>query len=55
MSVQKFIRNSFRLPSTERLDGDIDCALWTPYNKRYTFGRIYISANYVCFASNVID
>ena len=47
-------RNRFRLPGVERLDGDTDCSLWTPYNKHYVSGSIYISSNYICFASKVI-
>lgn len=43
----------FRLPATEKLDGSIDCTLWTPYNKRHVWGRLFISQNYICFDSRV--
>ncbi|EEB11252.1 GTPase-activating protein gyp2, putative [Pediculus humanus corporis] len=43
----------FSLPSTEKLDGSTDCTLWTPYNKRYTWGRMFLSQNYICFESRV--
>lgn len=46
-------RLQFRLPGTEKLDGSIDATLWTPYNKRYVWGKIYLSQNYLCFESRV--
>ncbi|XP_034194602.1 TBC1 domain family member 8/9 isoform X2 [Osmia lignaria lignaria] len=46
-------RLQFRLPGTEKLDGCIDATLWTPYNKRYVWGKIYLSQNYLCFESRV--
>ncbi|XP_044755659.1 TBC1 domain family member 9 isoform X1 [Coccinella septempunctata] len=41
----------FRLPSSEKLDGLIDCTLMTPYNKRHVTGRLFLSQNYICFES----
>ncbi|KMQ95815.1 tbc1 domain family member 9 [Lasius niger] len=46
-------RLQFRLPGAEKLDGSIDATLWTPYNKRYVWGKIYLSQNYLCFESRV--
>ncbi|CAH1786340.1 unnamed protein product [Owenia fusiformis] len=46
-------RSIFRLPANEKLDGDVECTLWTPYNKQHVWGRIYISSHYLCFASRV--
>ncbi|XP_033751283.1 TBC1 domain family member 9-like [Pecten maximus] len=46
-------RLAFRLPLMEKLDGDTDCTLWTPYNKQNVWGRLYLSQNYICFASRV--
>jgi hypothetical protein len=43
----------FRLPNRDMLDGTVVCSLWTPYNKKYARGKIYISNNYICFASKV--
>ncbi|GFO20932.1 TBC1 domain family member 9 [Plakobranchus ocellatus] len=48
-------RIAFRLPATEKLDGDEECTLWTPYNKQHVWGRIYLSPEYMCFASRVKD
>jgi hypothetical protein len=46
-------RNMFRLPNRDLLDGTVVCSLWTPYNKKYVRGKMYISSNYICFASKV--
>uniref|UniRef100_A0A131XYW0 Putative ypt/rab gtpase activating protein n=3 Tax=Ixodes ricinus TaxID=34613 RepID=A0A131XYW0_IXORI len=46
-------RTTFRLPLEERLDGTLDCSLWTPYNKQLVRGKLYLSPNYVCFESRV--
>ncbi|XP_014214911.1 TBC1 domain family member 9 isoform X2 [Copidosoma floridanum] len=46
-------RLQFRLPVNEKLDGSIDATLWTPYNKRQNWGKIYLSQNYMCFESRV--
>ena len=46
-------RSLFRLPVSERLDGDTGCCLWLPYKKTHTNGRLYVSKNYVCFDSKV--
>ncbi|KAL0272685.1 UNVERIFIED_CONTAM: hypothetical protein PYX00_005558 [Menopon gallinae] len=43
----------FHLPATEKLDGSTEATLWTPYNKRNTYGRIFLSQNYLCFDSRV--
>jgi hypothetical protein len=46
-------RSRFRLPLYERLDGEVACQLWTPYNRSNVSGKLYISLNFVCFASKV--
>ena len=46
-------RYRFRLPLNERLDGDVACHLWTPYNRSSVSGKLYISLNFICFASKV--
>lgn len=46
-------RATFRLPPDEKLDGTINCAMWTPFNKRQEKGTLYLSNNYVCFKSKV--
>ncbi|XP_059050119.1 TBC1 domain family member 9 [Achroia grisella] len=43
----------FRLPQTEKLDGTEMCTLWTPYNKRENWGRLYLSQNFICFDSRI--
>ncbi|KAJ9591108.1 hypothetical protein L9F63_002329, partial [Diploptera punctata] len=43
----------FRLPASEKLDGSTEATLWTPYNKRIVWGRMYLSQNYLCFESRV--
>ncbi|XP_065173523.1 TBC1 domain family member 9 isoform X2 [Atheta coriaria] len=45
----------FRLPSNEKLDGCIDCTLFTPYNKQHVSGCLFLSQNYICFESRVRD
>ncbi|CAG5123664.1 unnamed protein product, partial [Candidula unifasciata] len=51
---EKF-RLAFQLPVTEKLDSDMECTLWAPYNKQHIGGRLYISNNFMCFASKVAD
>ena len=46
-------RSAFKLPVSEKLDGDTDCMLFTTYNKTYVWGRLYISTNYICYTSRV--
>ncbi|XP_012275102.1 TBC1 domain family member 9 [Orussus abietinus] len=46
-------RLQFRLPACEKLDGSIDATLWTPYDKRNVWGKIFLSQNYMCFESRV--
>ncbi|XP_010591546.2 TBC1 domain family member 9B isoform X1 [Loxodonta africana] len=48
-------RATFRLPRDERLDGHTSCTLWTPFNKLHIPGQMYISNNYICFASKEED
>ncbi|XP_053232939.1 TBC1 domain family member 9B isoform X1 [Podarcis raffonei] len=47
----EWYRASFRLPKDERLDGHTDCTLWTPFNKIHIPGQMFVSNNYICFAS----
>lgn len=48
-------RCQFNLPVDEKLDGDTDCSLWTPYDKKNSSGKLYISLSYICFSSKVKD
>lgn len=43
----------FRLPQSEKLDGIVECKLWTPYDKSQNWGCLYLSQNYICFDSKV--
>ncbi|XP_076990013.1 TBC1 domain family member 8 isoform X3 [Tamandua tetradactyla] len=47
----EFFRALFRLPRKERLHAVADCALWTPFSRCHTAGRMFASDSYVCFAS----
>jgi hypothetical protein len=31
----------------------VECFLWTPFNKKYRFGTLYLSTNFACFLSHV--
>lgn len=46
-------RITFQLPNSERLDGKVECYLWTPYNKKYRYGKLYLSQTFCCFESHV--
>ncbi|XP_067900123.1 TBC1 domain family member 9B-like isoform X2 [Heterodontus francisci] len=48
-------RSTFQLPKDERLDGHTDCTLWTPFNKMHIMGQMFVSNNYICFASKEED
>ncbi|BES97863.1 GRAM [Nesidiocoris tenuis] len=48
-------RLKFRLPASEKLDGNMEAALWTPYSKSFVRGMIFVSQNYICFESKVKD
>ncbi|XP_058404107.1 TBC1 domain family member 9B isoform X3 [Diceros bicornis minor] len=51
----EYYRAMFRLPRDERLDGHTGCTLWTPFNKLHIPGQMFISSNYICFASKEED
>ncbi len=42
----------FQLPDSEKLDGRVECYLWTPFNEKYRNGTLYISQNFACFSSH---
>jgi hypothetical protein len=48
-------QTDFNLSREDKLDGKIECVMFTPYNRKWCRGTLYISANYVCFASVVPD
>ncbi|XP_056625377.1 TBC1 domain family member 9B isoform X1 [Triplophysa dalaica] len=48
-------RGLFRLTPDERLDGHTDCTLWTPFAKMHVVGQMFVSNNYICFASREED
>ncbi|XP_049634172.1 TBC1 domain family member 9B [Suncus etruscus] len=48
-------RATFRLPLDERLDGHTSCTLWAPFHKMHVPGVLFISGNYICFASKEED
>ncbi|KAJ3587618.1 hypothetical protein NHX12_011215 [Muraenolepis orangiensis] len=48
-------RTQFRLTPDERLDGHTDCTLWAPFAKMHVTGQLFISNNYICFASREED
>ncbi|XP_048086694.1 TBC1 domain family member 9B isoform X2 [Alosa alosa] len=48
-------RALFRLTHDERLDGHTDCTLWTPFAKMHVVGQMFVSNNYICFASREED
>ncbi|XP_065191031.1 TBC1 domain family member 9-like [Sycon ciliatum] len=43
----------FRLPEEEQLEGSFDCTLWLPYSKSHALGKLYCSANYLCFTTKM--
>ena len=43
----------FQVPKHEKLDGQVQCYLWTPYNKKYRYGTLYLSHNFACFSSHM--
>ncbi|XP_054434001.1 TBC1 domain family member 8 isoform X1 [Pteronotus mesoamericanus] len=47
----EFFRAFFRLPKLEKLYAAVDCALWTPFSRCHTVGRMFASDSYICFAS----
>eukprot|EP00092_Neocalanus_flemingeri_P003122 GFUD01003339.1.p1 GENE.GFUD01003339.1~~GFUD01003339.1.p1 ORF type:complete len:1139 (+),score=353.99 GFUD01003339.1:87-3503(+) len=46
-------RVKFCFPVEEKLDGKVECFLFTPFNKKYRFGTLYLSSNFGCFSSHV--
>lgn len=46
-------RMRFRLPNDEELEGSFDCMMWLPWSKSSALGKLYCSANYLCFATKV--
>ncbi|XP_066572781.1 TBC1 domain family member 9B isoform X2 [Amia ocellicauda] len=48
-------RATFRLTQDEKLDGHTDCTLWTPFSKMHVVGQMFVSNNYICFASKEED
>lgn len=50
-ALSETCRRIFRLPSKEKLDGFIQCSLFTPYNKQSVWGKLYLFDDYVCFTS----
>ena len=51
--VSEEFRLKFQMPNDEKMDGQVECYLWTPYNKKYRFGKLYLSQNFACFSSHV--
>lgn len=54
-AISEGYRLLFRLPANEKLDGSIDASLFTPYNKKYNPGTMFLSQNYLCFDSRVSE
>lgn len=53
--TSELYRDLFRLPEGEMLMADYFCTMWDPYYKQAVPGRLYLSPNYVCFASEEPD
>ncbi|XP_034242050.1 TBC1 domain family member 9 [Thrips palmi] len=50
-ALSEAYRLAFHLPSTEKLDGRTEATLWTPYNKKAVWGKMFFSQSYLCFES----
>jgi len=46
-------RTLFCLPVDEVLDGKVVCFLFTPFNKKYRYGTLYLGSRFACFISHV--
>jgi len=46
-------RSMFSLPEEDTLDGKVVCFLFTPFNKKYRCGMMYLGSRFACFISHV--